>query len=72
MSANEDALRAYLEQHPMPMAQWSSERLLAGRAPRPVVDAFHCTLMRTNQGKQRQAKMGDPSCRDHKLPGDVR
>ena len=50
----------------------SSERLLAGRAARPVVDASHWTLMRTNQGRQRQAGMGDLSCWGYKLSGDVR
>jgi hypothetical protein len=36
------------------------------------LDALQRTLVRVNQGEQRQAAMADPSRRDHQLSGDVR
>ena len=37
-----------------------------------ILDALQCTLVRTGQGRQGQARMGNPSRKDHKLSGDVR
>ena len=48
---------------------WEGEQALLELT---LVDASHCDRVRTDQARQRQGAMVDPSRRHHQLSGDVR